>query len=444
MRRQHSSLPWFRPRGYAHIDLRVGERRARKIVTEFQRAPRKHGFLPLIAYSIEQVRYKRNCEGRFIKHIKSRKIAYASHADSTLYSYYAFQISSAYEEVIKRESLSDSVLAYRTYQEKKCNLHFAFEAFAEILQRGNVKAAAYDIKGFFDNLDHNILLNKWKEVLNAQTLPEDHYCIYRAITRCSRLNRKKLLIRMGISDSQFRKLKCLRITNEKIYSMQDIREILRDKLLYNPSELKGVPQGTPISALLSNVYMLDVDRALASACKNVGASYRRYSDDILILAEEHHFETIKNELSACLKSVGLVLADGKEQVVMFRKGDDGVITSDTGPLQYLGLIFDGRRALIRRSSISRYYSNMKKAVSAAGHAAAAALRHRKPSQIREKKLHNRFTHLGRQTFIRYAREAVRISRVYGVDFKYQLKRHFTVLKNRISVRQQLVYRNRIR
>lgn len=44
----------------------------------------------------------------------------------------------------------------------------------------------------------------------------------------------------------------------------------------------GIPQGVHLSAVLSNLYMLDFDRRVAAAIEGMGGFYRRYSDDILI------------------------------------------------------------------------------------------------------------------------------------------------------------------
>jgi hypothetical protein len=43
----------------------------------------------------------------------------------------------------------------------------------------------------------------------------------------------------------------------------------------------GIPQGTPISAALSNAYMMPLDKRIVEARGSVGGLYRRYSDDIL-------------------------------------------------------------------------------------------------------------------------------------------------------------------
>ena len=40
-----------------------------------------------------------------------------------------------------------------------------------------------DVTSFFDNLDHRILKRQWSTILNATTLPADHYNVYKTLSR---------------------------------------------------------------------------------------------------------------------------------------------------------------------------------------------------------------------------------------------------------------------
>lgn len=54
---------------------------------------------------------------------------------------------------------------------------------------------AFDIKGFFDNLDHTILKNSWRHALGLQEnelLPKDHYNVFKAITKFSHVELEKI------------------------------------------------------------------------------------------------------------------------------------------------------------------------------------------------------------------------------------------------------------
>ena len=58
---------------------------------------------------------------------------------------------------------------------------------------------AYDISGFFDNLDHAILKQNWSVVLGGGPLPKDHYHVYRSLTKYSYIDRNVLFKNLGIS-----------------------------------------------------------------------------------------------------------------------------------------------------------------------------------------------------------------------------------------------------
>lgn len=45
----------------------------------------------------------------------------------------------------------------------------------------------------------------------------------------------------------------------------------------------GIPQGSPISATLANVYMLEVDKLINDMIFGLGGKYMRYSDDFIII-----------------------------------------------------------------------------------------------------------------------------------------------------------------
>ena len=54
-------------------------------------------------------------------------------------------------------------------------------------------------------------------------------------------------------------------------------------MIHEHSSRSGIPQGTPISALLSNVYLLDFDSVMFAFVRALGGLYLRYCDDIMIV-----------------------------------------------------------------------------------------------------------------------------------------------------------------
>ena len=64
--------------------------------------------------------------------------------------------------LLKRGS-AECILAYRS-DLGKCNIQFAKEAFDQVRKRGECTAIALDIKGYFDNIDHETLKEKWQTI----------------------------------------------------------------------------------------------------------------------------------------------------------------------------------------------------------------------------------------------------------------------------------------
>jgi hypothetical protein len=95
--------------------------------------------------------------------VKKKRTFYASHLDSLIYSYYAFELSNKYEEKIRQYNLQEVVNAYRTVPvnpaiengSNKCNIDFANDVFKYILdyKEDDFTVIAFDISSFFDNLE---------------------------------------------------------------------------------------------------------------------------------------------------------------------------------------------------------------------------------------------------------------------------------------------------
>lgn len=71
-------------------------------------------------------------------------------------------------------------------------------------------AKAFDITGFFDNIDHGLLKKRWAELLDETAIPADHYSVFRAITRFAHVDRSQLYQEFSI-DSTVRKRGSFRI-----------------------------------------------------------------------------------------------------------------------------------------------------------------------------------------------------------------------------------------
>ena len=173
-------LGWFKRRNYRHFDLPVNETFAKKVTSpEFVS---RHSFSPLLHYAKIERRYKRcaNTGTRTIKE-KKRPIKYASHRDSCILSYYAHLLNETLDAYYEESAIGDSVIAYRSLG--KANYNFAAEALSFAKSNSPVTILAFDVTGFFDNLDHDLLKQRFKAILGVSELSDDWYKVFRFITR---------------------------------------------------------------------------------------------------------------------------------------------------------------------------------------------------------------------------------------------------------------------
>lgn len=326
---------WYSRKFYKHFDNPLNKESALSYVRGFisyysaetknfsYNPKHQFSFLPLIHYNKEYKHYN--------NFLKIRKICYPSHRDGYVYAYYANVIlAPKYERLLSNIKLSDCVCAYRS--DIGNNYTIASDIFRKIKIFENCTVLTFDISSFFDNIDHENLKKLWCYLLGQEKLPLDHYKVYKSITKYSYISKKEL---NKYNDINIHLVKKLNIITNKIN--------------------RGIPQGTQISAILSNIYMLDFDKKMYNEfCLN-GGIYRRYADDILLMfpSLECDTNTISKKVSEFLKQSGknLELNNGKTEVIKFKNGK----IYETKPLQYLGLTYDGNKVLIRNSSLSKYY-----------------------------------------------------------------------------------------
>lgn len=408
---------WYRCRTYLHFDPPVSKKTAANFVQNEHRVA-THSFYPFISYEAVSTKFGFDTDfGSLKKKDKPRPIAYASHLDSHIYAFYSQKLSDLYEKRLSDLSLEKSVLAFRSI-DKKSNIHFANDAFNEIKFLGECTALAFDITGFFDNLDHNLLKRAWCQLLQKDTLPPDHFNVYKSITKFSKVNKFALFNKLGISENN-PKVEDRRVCSPKIF-----RDAIRKSGLIETNKLKGIPQGSPISALLSNIYMLDFDRAIIDRLSSIEAPYYRYCDDILIICKSEDAHDIKIFVEDTIELFKLKIQPKKTEIRNFVL--DGKILRADKPLQYLGFLFDGHNVYLRSSSISRYYKKARKGIWAA-HSSMTRI-----NEIRQKKglpdlqlfrrtLNRRYTCTGRRNFLSYGYRAANI--MNSKSIRRQLKPH---------------------
>ena len=383
----------FDPSGlkkYPHLGRPLSVASIERLVQDPDKVAR-HPFSPFIRYH-ETYRPFRRKNGEGSKR-KDRPIRYAAHADAYIYSYYRQLLSNLYEAALTALDISDCVIAYRKIPVSagssagKCNIHHAAEAFQLITALDRSCAITLDISSYFDSIDHERLSKVWCRLLGADELPPDHAAVFRNITCYADVDRDELYVRLGyakrIADGSLSFLRKKRQMPTQLCSWKKLRQLAADqgkpKLLVRNPHAYGIPQGSPISDVLANAYLLEFDSEMATYVRTRGGFYRRYSDDILIVlpGDGRVGAGARKFAISLIQQFGKQLTIKKEKctsVCFVRTDVSGEMTSryvsggkKADGLEYLGFRFDGRKAYLRNSTISRLKRKMRHAARAHAH-----------------------------------------------------------------------------
>lgn len=388
-------------KNYPHFDAPLPKKEIRALVSNPERVA-SNRFFPLLSYLDEWQPYRSGAGGKPKK--KSRPIRYASRRDAYIFAHYRKILLEKYEAKLTFHGISECPIAYRQVakgqnsESGKCNIDFAKDAFDEVKSLGNCVAIALDIKKYFDNLDHGIIKDLWLELLELDRLPEDHFSVFKNITKYRFVDQKELYRRLGyISKKKVGKYEVEKYTipfsdmPKQLCSPREFREKVcggdprfSSLVQKNPNNF-GIPQGAPISDLIANFYLMHFDKAVFEYVKARGGRYMRYSDDILLIlpGDIYEAQSARKFVIEEIQKYGdqLEIKDTKTCIVQFvRYSGELKFKHIEGPqgkngLEYLGFCFDGKHVRIRNSTISRFYRKVAIA------ARKDAFRHKKNSGL---------------------------------------------------------------
>ena len=349
-------------RPYAHFDLHTDIGKQRQYISDPNKVA-SHGFYPFIHYIKYYTKYSKK-KGRTKK---TRDICYAAHIDRCLYQYYSFLLNSLYNKRVEHDGTSCAAVAYRTDLHKN-NIQFSKQAFDFIRSKSPVYIMIGDFTSFFDNLDHAYLKTQWCSLLGEDCLPPDHYAVFKSMTSFSCVELSDLLRINGLEESKsdLKKLNNM----SRVLSPEQFRS--NRSLIKKNVNPYGIPQGSPISGTLANIYMLDIDKHINDNVQKLGGMYMRYSDDFIIVLPDKSESDVVEELSQIRKMIlqipRLYLEPNKTQYFHFNDGiltncgksfdDDADDSSKT--INFLGFSFDGNKIRIRAKTISKYYYRMNR------------------------------------------------------------------------------------
>jgi Reverse transcriptase (RNA-dependent DNA polymerase) len=391
---------------YPHFDSWILAKDAVALATNPDRVA-THAFYPFMRYVQGWTRFAEK-GGRGSR--KDRPIRYAARGDAYIFAYYRHLLSGPYEAALKAHGLQDNVLAYRRIPDTsgpggKCNIHFARDAFLKIRELDNCCVVALDISSFFENLDHKKLYELWSRMIGKKKLPADHLRVFLAITKYAAVDKQKVYERLGHFGPKRKTRSGVAISGyltpfAKMPKQLCTGKIFRQKIAGGNGQKSlieknfrpyGIPQGSPISDLLANLYLLDFDRIAAGWAKDIGGNYYRYSDDILFIVpgDRSIGLAIMNRAQVLIKTFGakLEIKESKSSILEFKASGDHQTfelvkgTQGKNGLEYLGFRFDGRHAYIRDSTLSNLYRKVARSARRAAIALARRYSDRSASDL---------------------------------------------------------------
>lgn len=357
---------------YIHIDFPLSRIESRNFFNSLNNITslKSYRFSPLLQFDIT---FKRHPKPGKSKNIKKRGISLVSHHDAGVYAFLAEQLNSAYNDYSYVVGISDSSVAYRSNlpnNKKISNITVAKEAFDFIDKNQNVWVMKGDFTGFFDNLDHQILNKNVRKVLGLSfDSPELNawYTVLKSLEKYIYIEKGQLLKKL---DSQI-----VKRHNQLSYfkSRKDFGLFIRqNKYLLHKNKKRGIPQGTSISAILANVYMVEFDKIICNYLTSVNGMYRRYSDDFIITIPKKNLSQRRfNKLVTKVQSISKKIAKleiEKNKTKIFSIESGNVITLNNqkeGFLDYLGFIYKDNTVYLRGKSIYKFYYRGRRAVKAA-------------------------------------------------------------------------------
>lgn len=381
-------------RTYQHLDgpIDLSDEKGFERVIKTINDIKDHQFLPFIIRSETKIRFRKNNNGKLRRSLKIRPIMYASHMDAHIYSYYNFLLQEEYEKYLINNEISENVTAYRKIKiadtdKGKSNLHHAKEVFDYIKKQISCVVITQDIEGFFDNIDHTILKDMICNIKNSNKLDDSFYKVFRSLTAFRYIEYEDFLSK---------KIKS-KIKNNKYAIYNTLKGLVHEN-----KKNKAIPQGSPISGLLANIYLIEFDTSLKKNFPDV--FYRRYSDDLVFVCEVKQKDQLLSFIERAIEKLKLQISAQKSFVTYFetfngnlkcQKVTNGINEEkNRNYIDYLGLEFSGENTFLRKNTIQKLKHRQIKKVR------KQSLNNIKPIRVSHKrnslvKLKNRNNYLGK-------------------------------------------------
>lgn len=320
----------------------------------------QHGFLPFLKYTRSYTKflgYDKNGDAK--RKPKDRPIMFASHIDSFIYSHYGTIISEKYNEWTSLHDIDECAIAYRNNKKGKSNIQFAAEVIKTIIQYEKCYILVGDFSKFFEKIEHRQLKSCLKDVLQVSELSRDYYQVLKSLMKYSYVDLKQLRRWLTDQGINYEKNKRYFLTPEDFRSFR-----CSTKLVQKNMNRVGIPQGSAMSGLLANIYMIHADETIHRIVQAHNGLYRRYSDDFIIVIPCHSVSSIavfngiiENVTEVC-KNAKVMLHQDKTNKYIYEEGTIKSLDFDHGAdsaLTYLGFRFDGKSVMVRQGCVYKFY-----------------------------------------------------------------------------------------
>lgn len=426
----------YKDKFYTHLDIKKYHTNYQQRVENINWVSR-HGFYPLIHFQMDCSKYTNDSKGnKFIKE-KNRDIFYAAHIDRFIYEYYGNRLNNRYNNYMKSSGSSRVSTAYRNCTPGKCNIDFAKEVFEYIIKCESAYIFVGDFSKFFDNLDHRYLKEKIKSVIGKKSLDVADYAIYKNITKFTYVEADDIESDKGMFRRDMRNF-------DKYFETNDFH-MFKKKCLHKNQKDYQIPQGSSISAVYANVYMIDFDKKINDLITSQKGMYRRYCDDIIIIVPMTHND-VKSGRSEDIAEIiyrirdnipNLELNEDKTEHFFYNNGSIEKIKGQSNLINYLGFTFDGKTVRIRDKSLFKFYCRAYRKIKKVNENTDE-----RSFNAGKKAIYHSYTHLGTSkfskdhgNFLTYAYKADKIftqSEVLVSEIRNQVKKHWYKINSKLK------------
>lgn len=384
-------------KSYFHFDnyISYSEKNSQRIkeIALDEEKFKKYQFMPFIRCEMEIRKFKKLknfIEENKIKNIpkkgiprknivKVRLLTYCSHKDALIFAIYRFLLMDKYEKFIRENNIENNVIAYRkikiNQENNKCksNINFAAEAFLNVIEYtrkyNNCVVLTFDISKFFDNMEHKFLFKQLCSILEVDKLDYSWSKIFHNITKFYYVNKKDIktiLENNKIEPDLINKTFFPHIIDENgkdLHTELYRKFIINKNILHKNNNGVGIPQGSPISDVLANIYLNKFDICMHELEIKYQAFYRRYCDDIIFICKNKDDankiqETVISKIKEQTTDNKKILEINKDKTTIsyFINVNGKVIydnIKDNNKLTYLGFELSENNVLIKAASLSK-------------------------------------------------------------------------------------------